>query len=107
MPLVKISLDDHSAMIVRYALSQRLKIVRQELEILKIAKERDLTSWERYMLPSSLQLADKNILLENTEPWESLVFYIEETLKDLEKAFEVFDKEKNEYMLRLSDKRRK
>lgn len=71
------------------------------MEMLRLAKERELKSWEKCMLPVLLQQADKETLIENIDPWITLVSNIEGTLDDLEQAWAVFEKEEQEWHEKL------
>ena len=74
---VHLRLDPHSACLIPYALAQRLKAVRQEVEILRLTRERELTDGEKYMLPSHLQPMSRGELREQLDPWVSLADDIE------------------------------
>lgn len=81
--LVEISY--HSLPVVQHALVQRLKEVEAELQLLRIARERDLTRIERWQLPSNLQKLTQEELAEQIDPWITL----RDTIADLIKEFEV------------------
>jgi hypothetical protein len=70
-------ISEHNALVVIYALMRRLKEVRSEVEILKLAATRDLKLVERMMLPSNLQKMSHEQLKEQVDPWISLQMGIE------------------------------
>lgn len=72
---------------VRQALAQRLKAVNAELAILRLTKERDLTSEERSQLPANLSRLRQEALQEQIDPWISL----RDTIEYLIKEFKVVD----------------
>lgn len=58
---------------VAYAVSQQIKKVSAEVEILKISRKRDLTRMERWQLPANLQQMTQKELQEEIDPWISLL----------------------------------
>jgi len=86
----------HTAPAVHYALCQSLKEVESTLAILERLQnpdhsDRELTFAERRMLPTTLTDLSREELLEQIDPWITLV----DTLKDLIREFEFFRGEKN------------
>ncbi len=55
----------------------------------------------------TLQRADKATLLENIDPWISLVSHVEGTILQLEEAFKAFDKEEEKWHEGLAASRKK
>lgn len=82
-----IEICEHDACVVRHALVQRLKAVTAELAILRITKERDLTSEERWQLPANISRLRQESLREQIDPWISL----RDTIEYLIKEFKVVD----------------
>lgn len=86
-------LSEMDAMLVRGALADRVKEVRSELEILRVTKERDLTEWERSLLPHTLRFKDerddkhrlitttREELQEQIDPWITYVDHFESLLQ--------------------------
>lgn len=58
---------------LHYAVAQQIKRVSAELEILKLTRERDLTRTERWQLPGNLQLLSREELIEQIDPWVSML----------------------------------
>ena len=69
--------------LLEHALSSRLKEVRAEVEILKKARERPLTKPEYWMLSSNLQKLNRDELLEQIDPWISLVMHYESLIEEI------------------------
>ena len=78
-------LSEREAMLIRGALADQVKKVRTELEIIRITKERDLTEWERALLPHTLRFKNerdesghlinstREELQEQIDPWITYV----------------------------------
>ena len=77
--VIHVGLSLHDAPVVIHALCKRLKEVSQELAILRLTKDRDLTREERWQLPANLQQFSREELQEQIDPWISL----EDTTFDL------------------------
>lgn len=106
-PTIKLQFNEHAFLCVRYALAQELKRVRQELVMIKEGANRDLVSWEKSMLPSTLQQASQQDLKENINPWITLEDYIGDTLKDMESAYMQYQHEEELWHNELVNARRK
>jgi hypothetical protein len=105
-PQIHLSLEEHPFLCVRYALVQHLKEVQHELATLRLAKERPLESWERLLLPSTLQDATRDVLLENIDPWISLVDTVEDTIRNVEKSLQAYREEVGRWHEKLVQDRR-
>ena len=77
-----IEIHEHNASVIRCALSQRLKTVTQELRILQISKERDLTEIEQFQLPPNIARFSREELQEQIDPWVSLKMTLETLIRD-------------------------
>jgi hypothetical protein len=66
-----LQLDDRDAYVIRGALADRVKKVSAELEVLKISKDRDLTDYEKSLLPLSLMKRGREELQEQIDSWVS------------------------------------
>jgi hypothetical protein len=67
---IKISLND--LCIFRCSLAKQIKAIKQELDILLITRDRDLTMPERWQLPASLSAMSRENLCEQIDAWKSL-----------------------------------
>jgi hypothetical protein len=77
-----IEVCEYNLLVVQHALVQRLKCVRAELEILRLSRERELTRIERWELPVNLQGMTREELMEQVDPWITLVDTLEGLIED-------------------------
>jgi hypothetical protein len=77
-----IKIDEHSACSVRYALKKQLEDAKQTLQILRLAKNRELDRNERNLLPDTLKDAEREILIENINPWITLQMEYDYLIKE-------------------------
>ena len=83
---VHLRLNPDDAGIICHALVQRFKAVLQEIKVLQITKERDLTRVERCMLQSNMQKHTREELQDNIDHWIGYA-------QDYECLIEIIDKE--------------
>jgi hypothetical protein len=85
---VHLRLDVDSAGLICQALAQRLKQVLQEVRVLQITKERDLTRIERSMLQSNMMKHTREELQDNIDHWIGYAQDYEYLLKDIDNEIE-------------------
>tara|TARA_Y100000034_G_C6892579_1_gene410913 strand:- start:193 stop:519 length:327 start_codon:yes stop_codon:yes gene_type:complete len=83
----QITINEYDACVIRGCLMTRLKEVRADIELFRIAKSRDLTREERYALPYTMREGglfslSREEIEEQINPWISLQMVLEEALKD-------------------------
>ena len=78
-----VEISEHSALVVVHALEVRLKVVQEELILLRKARKHALSHVERLQLQDNLQELSREELAEQVDPWISL----EATIKDLIERF--------------------
>jgi hypothetical protein len=78
-----VDIFEHSAFVVVHALEVRLKVVQEELALLRHTRQRDLTPVERLQLQDNLQELSQEELAEQIDPWITL----EDTIKGLIEDF--------------------
>ena len=83
---VNLRISEDDAHLIHYALSKRLAEAQHTLNLLKIARERELTKTEMMMLPFQLSKDTREELAEQIDPWISLASNIEYLISDVEKA---------------------
>lgn len=90
--MITLTLDLSSMLLLRGSLADATKQVRSELELLKIAQTRELTDWERAMLPHTLRglwqenqwvPTTREELIEQINPWATYLSHHEHTLRDI------------------------
>ena len=69
--IVMLKLDKDDAHFIWHQLADGFARVKQELEILRITKERELTKVEKSMLPATLFRYSREQLQEQIDPWIS------------------------------------
>lgn len=88
MKKVTLSLSLHDLCIFRYSIAQQLKRIKQELDILRITKERDLTAPERWQLPPNINRMSTEELREEIDPWYSMYLQYQFWSDEMEKLNE-------------------
>lgn len=73
MPTLPLALDIYDANTVLYCLEKGLETNKAVVELLKIAKERQLTADEKSTLPFTLVTLDREELIHQYDSWVSLV----------------------------------
>lgn len=81
-PSKLVEVDSRDASLICHALAQRLKEAKNTLDLLKIAKDRELNRLEKSMLPGQFIHATRETLIENIDPWISLIDDINYLLDD-------------------------
>jgi len=84
---IHLKLDEESAGLICYALAQRLKSLNEEVRILQISKDRELTRLEKSMLPLHL-LKEREDLRDQINPWTSLVYHYESLVAEIDKEID-------------------
>ena len=88
---VKLDLTADDAHLIIFALARELKRIKADLEVLKIAKERDLTHAERCMLPNLGFQPTQEHIAEQIDPWISLVDDYNYLIDTIENNFDTIE----------------
>mgnify|MGYP001616055083 CR=1 FL=1 len=78
-----ISFDKNTASVVQYALEARLETISNQLDIISVTRDRDLSPQERWFIPENIQLMSRNELREQIESWKSLKSLVESLIEEL------------------------